>query len=96
MELPYNMELERDLHTFGVYTIETIKTNEPCVVCKDVNGTWDSDVLPCGHTAHRRCFRRYLFIENVMSCPTCGLLEFPDICRRCLQTKENHDKRFLL
>ena len=61
---------------------------------KNVNNTWDSDVLPCNHTAHTRCFRRYLFQENVMSCPACGPLEFPDICRVCLQTKENHDKDF--
>lgn len=34
MELPYNIQLERDLHTFGVYAIKTIKTSEPCIVCK--------------------------------------------------------------
>lgn len=91
MELTYDPTVEKDTINFGVYNTTTIKTNEPCVVCNGINGTWDSYVLSCSHKAHTRCFRRYLFTRNAYACPVCDVLIGDYLCSIC--KKLNHTER---
>ena len=83
MELEANYKLENDLVNFGVLGCYIMKTEKNCIVCKGSNKEWDSYILSCYHSAHTRCYRRYLFKVDKLKCPSCGLLNWPKCCTIC-------------
>ena len=37
-----------------------------------------SYILPCGHSAHVNCYRKYSYTKKSMRCPDCNLFEVKD------------------
>ena len=68
----------------------TQKTKKTCLVCLGVNNSWESYILPCGHTAHTRCFRKFITLSNKCICPVCKKMDFGDQCIVCLKKSDDY------
>lgn len=64
------------LNNYNSNTLKTIKTHNKCEVCNGSNYDFDSHKLCCNHTVHSRCYRRYVYQEEEISCPECGVLDW--------------------
>lgn len=51
-------------------------SDEPCLICLGQNKEYASYLLPCNHTVHTRCFRKFLFSKQDILCPVCGPIKF--------------------
>ena len=84
-----NIEAIKTFCHFGITEgIFTNKTTNKCMVCLGENNKWDSYIIPCGHTVHTWCFRKYMTVTNKCVCPVCNTLVFSDDCVVC--SKKNH------
>ena len=45
---------------------------------------WLRYQLPCSHQAHIRCYKKWCYIQKMVGCPTCGLLEMKKEHMYCL------------
>ena len=63
--------------------LKVLETDNLCSCCLGNNKLWESYLLPCGHTVHTRCFRKYVSISQKCVCPICKKLEFPRKCKVC-------------
>ena len=76
------MELEADptkeynnILLLFCYTKHKTGDDEICLICHDVNNSYDKYKLICKHTYHTRCYRRYCFYKNDIKCPLCDKIE---------------------
>ena len=53
------------------------ETTNRCVCCK-MKTNKKSYILPCGHSAHVNCYRKYSYTKKSMRCPDCNLFEVKD------------------
>ena len=60
------------LFLFNTPANRTIKTKNKCACCLGHNKSWESFILPCGHTAHTRCMLKHLTYKKILHCPVCG------------------------
>ena len=73
------MELDYEANTMFVKVQEYVKEVEntkTCMICVMDETTehcqkWSRTELKCGHIAHSRCFRKWCYIQQKVSCPIC-------------------------
>ena len=70
-------------YNFIGFDLLTEKVDNVCVCCLGKNKEFDSYLLPCGHTSHTRCFRKYINIVNKCVCPICNKFDTPSCCLVC-------------
>jgi len=74
MELDASVYDDNPLH-LNIYIgkgLVNIRSKETCYVCLDENSEWMSNILPCGHSIHTRCYAAYIKTKTKFSCPVCG------------------------
>ena len=60
-----------------------INTKKVCCCCLGEDDNLESYILPCGHTAHTRCFRKYMSVSSKCECTICRNMELNTCCKIC-------------
>ena len=73
MELECEPEKEyEDIVLLSCFIDHTPGDDDICLICHDVNNTYDKYKLTCKHLYHTRCYRRYCFYKKAIKCPLCN------------------------
>ena len=90
-----NIQNNRTILSFGITEfVHKIKSKNRCMCCLGENDEWESYILPCGHSVHTRCFRKYIGGKDECICPVCKTFEIKkDKCILCDVVLE--DKKYI-
>jgi hypothetical protein len=91
MELEYNQKKSDFADKFILFNTKLhTDSKKLCVVCKKTQKKYDSEgnkqprwhkyELYCGHHAHTRCLREWVYKKKCLNCPKCGDFVSDDMC----------------
>jgi len=75
LDLEYRTALSMDIHLASQFP-QHMFTSNTCAVCLGKNPAFESYILPCKHSCHTRCYRRFADSKKSLDCPICGKIEW--------------------